>query len=195
MICRKKKEKTMALNNNTQLYKKLSYYICICFCLFFVIVANLMRFKQLEAARIEPEKQPKMTTSQVYSVFFRTYQNPPKMIFLQDNVNPVYLSSVFSQINEKNYQNFVVLNCGAQKYEQALLQFLSSRFKNIVFSSESCQISQEKLKEKLKDENTLTVFILNKKNLKHETALKTAEKLTLKPSIKISEIKNVPQWL
>ena len=180
----------MALNNYSQLYKKLSYYICICFCLFFVIVANLMRFNQLQATRVEPQQEPRVKSSQVYSVFFQTKKNPSKMIFIQDNINPIYLSSVFSQINEEKYQTFFILNCSKQRYENGLLRFLASKYKNIDVLSKDCQMSQDQLKTMLEDGQSLIVFILNEKKFTHKTALKAAEKLTLKPSIKISEIKN-----
>lgn len=182
----------MALNDNESFYRKLLGGIVVFCCLVFVIALNVMRYEQLYAATPPIQKEHLKKGTYFFSVSFVPLEKKdnPRMIFLSGTENKSYFSSVFSFLDENKPQHVTLVNCAKNDATQ-LKEFLK---KNNTVYEEVCDIDEATLQTMLESGYTLFVFNLDK-TLKHAAALRVAERLKLKPDLKITEIKNANKRL
>jgi len=172
----------MALNNNAQFYKKLLEKISLLFCLFFLLIANVMRFNQLDDAKeIKPaliNEKPKF----VSFVDFRDKNSQSKILFLETSLKQKELSMILSKEQPKS---LFFINCASDKNNH-LQTFLENNFS---VTEISCDATKEELTSYLEEE-ALIVLFLDSIDLPPIEVLRTAEKSGLKPSVHMMEIKN-----
>lgn len=181
----------MSLNDNEIFYRKLLWRIVTVLCLLFVLMLNVMRYQTLMLHTLPKTKVVKEQKDYRFSVFFTPLNETkhPKMIFLSDAQNKKYLASVFSFLKIREPDNIILINC-AEKEPVVLKKFLQG-YKII---EALCRIEQENLETMLSNGYNIVVINTDGKFL-HRSALRAAEQLGLKPSLKITEIKNAGKRL
>jgi len=181
----------MSLNDNEIFYRKLLWRIVTVLCLLFVLTLNVMRYQTLMLHTPPKTKVIKEQKDYRFSVFFTPLNETkhPKMIFLSGAQNKKYLASVFSFLKIREPDNIILINC-AEKEPVVLKKFLQG-YKII---EALCRIEQENLETMLSSGYNIVVINTDGKFL-HRSALRAAEQLGLKPSLKITEIKNAGKRL
>lgn len=176
----------MSLNDNEAFYQKLLWRIAAALCLLFLAVLNVMRYQTLMINTPLKQKIEEEKKAYLFSISFVPAKEGgnTKMIFVPNTENQKYLSSIFSFLKKESPNNIIFINCS--KKEPTVLK---KKLQKYTLVEASCGIEEENL-ETILSSNYNVVVINMDHDFSHHAALRAAERLGLKPNLKIMEIKN-----